>query len=275
MGKTIKLSHADTHSFWEIPVLFEDEHLLVLDKPAGLEVSPTPEDPEPPSLLKLLHAGIAESKPWAKERNLQYLMSAHRLDAEVTGVLVLAKAKTVMIALADLLGSEKPYQSFIALVKGEPTEDNFAVETKLSAEPTAAGFFRAADRRGKRSKTLFQVVEKFKGWALLNCEPLTSRPHQIRAHLRHAHLPVAGDPLYGGRPLLLSSLKRDYRLKPNRTERPLIGAPALHAEKLNIPHPVTGEPLVVSAPLPRELTVAIKYLRRYAVPATASNSLAH
>jgi 23S rRNA-/tRNA-specific pseudouridylate synthase len=74
-----------------------------------------------------------------------------------------------------------------------------------------------------------------------------------------------GDSLYGGRPLLLSQLKPDYRLKPNKTERPLLSQPALHAESLALPHPVTGEPLAITAPWPKHLNVAVKYLSRYAL----------
>ena len=70
---TIKLSSPATREFWEIPVLFEDEHLLALDKPAGLLTSPDRYDPQRPNLMKLLHAGIAAGKPWARERNLTYL----------------------------------------------------------------------------------------------------------------------------------------------------------------------------------------------------------
>ena len=123
---------------------------------------------------------------------------------------------------------------------------------------------RADPRRGKHSLTLFKVRQKFIGYTLLQCEPLTDRPHQIRVHLRSLRLPVVGDPLYGGSPLLLSQLKRDYRLKPNRIERPLISQPALHAESLALPHPVTGQPLTITAPWPKDLTVAVKYLHRYA-----------
>ena len=112
--------------------------------------------------------------------------------------------------------------------------------------------------------TVFEVRERFSRWTLMQCELLTDRPHQVRAHLRHIGLPVIGDQLYGGRPLLLSRLKQVYRLKPNQTERPLIARPALHAETLSLPHPVTGTPLGIAAPWPKDLTVAVKYLRRYA-----------
>ncbi|HWI56534.1 MAG TPA: RNA pseudouridine synthase, partial [Bacillota bacterium] len=96
------------------------------------------------------------------------------------------------------------------------------------------------------------------------CEPLTNRPHQIRVHLRSVGLPIVADPLYGGRPLLLSQIKRAYQLKPNHTERPLIGHLALHAEAFTLAHPVTAAPLTITAPWPKDLTVAVKYLKRYA-----------
>src|SRR5580704_6750312 len=98
MSEVIKLSSPATREFWEIPVLFEDEHLLALDKPAGLLISPADgETDERPSLMKLLHAGIAEKKPWARERNLDYLNHAHSLDAGTSGVILLAKNKAVFI----------------------------------------------------------------------------------------------------------------------------------------------------------------------------------
>src|SRR5262252_8066137 len=104
----IKLSSPATNEFWEIPVLFEDEHLLALDKPAGLLTSPDRYDPNRPNLMKLLHAGIADGKPWAVEQKLTYLSNAHRLDFETSGVILLAKTKPVLVELANLFGTEKP-----------------------------------------------------------------------------------------------------------------------------------------------------------------------
>ncbi|MGH7969291.1 MAG: RNA pseudouridine synthase, partial [Limisphaerales bacterium] len=83
-------------------------------------------------------------------------------------------------------------------------------------------------------------------------------------HLRYSGLPLAGDDLYGGRKLLLSRLKQDYRLKPHKVEKPLLDRVGLHAEELALPHPVSGESLRIVAPWPKDLAVAVKYLRRYA-----------
>lgn len=265
VNPTIKLSSPATREFWEIPVLFEDEHLLALDKPAGLPVSPDRDDSARPSLVQLLHAGIAAGKPWARERKLAYLMQAHRLDAETSGVILLAKSKTVLSALANLLGSGKASKQYVALVHGEPKTEHFEIEARLSAHPVRSGMMRVDPRGGKRSRTVFEVLEKFFRDTLLKCTALIERPHQIRVHLSHAGLRVVGDEFYGGKPLWLSRLKPDYRLKQGKTERPLISRVALHAERLALPHPVTGEVLVITAPWPKDLKVAVKYLRQYAI----------
>jgi RluA family pseudouridine synthase len=263
MSAAIKLSAPATKEFWEIPVLFEDEHLLALDKPAGLLVSPDRNNPDRPSLMQLLHAGIAAGKPWAQSRNLTYLANAHRLDCETSGVLLLAKNKPALIALANLFGSEKPLQKYVVLAHGTPLEDRFEIGAKVAPHPVRPGKHHVDARRGKKSKTVFTALERFAHCTLLRCEPATARPHQIRVHLQNAGWPVVGDELYGGQPLLLSRLKPHFRLKPGKFERPLLASAMVHAEELNLPHPVTGELLTVAAPWPKDLTVAVKYLRLY------------
>src|SRR3981081_210755 len=116
MNAAIKLSSPATNGFWEIPVLFEDEHLLALDKPSGLLTSPDRYDPQRPNLMKLLHAGIERGAAWAKDGGLSYLMNAHRLDFETSGVILLAKNKPALVALANLFGTEKPAKTYVALV---------------------------------------------------------------------------------------------------------------------------------------------------------------
>jgi len=263
VNSVIKLSSPATHEFWEIPVLFEDAYLLALDKPAGLQTSPDRHDPAHPSLIQLLHAAIAAGKPWASDRGLSYLIYAHRLEAGTSGVILFAKTKSVLVALANLFGSGKPRKQYVALVHGAPKQEHFEVDAKLVPHPARPGMLRVDPHGDKRSRTVFEVLERFSRDTLLKCEPLTERPHQIRVHLCHAGLRVVGDELYGGKPLWLSRLKADYRLKEGRTERPLISRVALHAERLTLAHPATGEAVTITSPWPKDLKVAVKYLRQY------------
>jgi len=265
VSSTIKLSSPATKEFWEIPVLYEDEHLLAVDKPAGLLSCPDRYDADRPNLMRLLHHGMRDAKPWAVERRLDYLMNAHRLDYETSGVMLLAKTKAVLVALANLFGTEKPIKKYIALVRGVPASSRFEVDAFIGPHPKRLGEMRVVSKRGdgKHARTMFEALEVFHSCALLSCQPLTGRTHQIRVHLRHAGHPIFGDSVYGGRPLLLSQLKHDYRLKRGAEERPLIARTALHAAELTLAHPVTGAEVHMTAPWPRDLMVALKYLRRY------------
>lgn len=259
----IKLSSPATREFWEIPVLFEDDHLLALDKPAGLATAPDRFDPTRPSLMQLLHEGIAAQKPWATQRGLTYLANAQRLDAEASGVLLLARSKAILVALANLFGVEKPYQTCFALIAGEPSSDHFEMNAKIAPDLFQPGQMRIDPKLGKRTKSSFDVIEKFSGYTALQCRALTGRPQQLRVHLKHAGFPLIGDTRYGGKPLWLSRLKPDYRLKPGREERPLMARVALHAQELALPHPATNELVTITAPLPKDLRVALRYLREF------------
>ncbi len=265
MSDVIKLSAPATREFWEIPILFEDEHLLVLSKPASLLTSADRFDLNRPNLMQLLHRDIERGATWAKHRpGLTYLMNAHRLDFETTGVILLAKTKPVLIALANLFGSEKPLKTYAALVRGSMHQDTFEIEAKIAPHPVKLGVMRVDERTGKRARTEFTVRERYKGYSLLECRPLTARTHQVRVHLQHLGLLILGDSIYGGSQLLLSSLKKDFHLKPKKVERPLISTLALHAEKLVLPHPVTGNEITIEAPWPKDLKVAVKYLKLHA-----------
>jgi len=262
-GNVIKLSAPAAKEFWEIPVLFEDEHLLALNKPPRLLTSPDRYDPERPNLMKLLHRDVERGAPWARQRNISYLSNAHRLDFETSGVILLAKSKPVLVELANLFGAETPVKTYVALAHGTPLKDKFNIDAKLGPHPTRTGVIRVDEKQGKKARTLFEVRERFEFSSLIQCRPLTGRTHQIRVHLQKAGFPIVGDATYGGHALLLSKLKPGYRLKEKKTERPLIASTALHAEELMIVHPMTGEEVRMRAEWPKDLGVAVKYLRRY------------
>lgn len=264
MKAPIRISSPATNERWELPVLWEDDHLLALDKPAHLLISPDPDDPQRPSLMELLHRDLSRGVPWTRALQTPFLANAHRLDFESSGVILLAKDRLTLAALSDQFGAEKATSAHVALIHGSPSEESFDVDAKLAPHPGIPGVMRVDSRRGKKSRTLFAVAERFSGFALVRCRPLTGRMHQIRVHLRHAGYPVVGDALYGGRPLLLSGLKDAYKFKTDQAERPLIGRAAVHAETLTVTHPSGGAPITITSPWPKDLAVAVRYLRRYA-----------
>ncbi len=263
----LKLSSRPTQEYWEVPVLYQDEHLLALAKPSGLLTSPDRYDPERPNLMRLLHSHVARGVPWAVERGLAYLSNAHRLDFETSGVILLARSKPVLVKLADQFGANLPRKTYFALVNGTPAEDPWEVDVKLGPHPTRPGVMRVDHKSGKKSRTGFKSLIRFLGWTWVECTPFTGRTHQIRVHLNWVKLPIVGDGHYGGKPLYLSQLKREYRLRTDREERPLMSRVALHAAALEFSHPVTAQPVRITCPVPRDLQVALKYLGRYALPA--------
>lgn len=267
MGDIIKLSSPKTGEIWELEILHEDDNLLALGKPSGLLSSPDRYDPERPNLMKLLHHDIERATGWVRKRGITYLANAHRLDFETSGIMLLAKDKPSLVALADQFGSLKPLKTYIALVHGYISKEEFEVDAKIGPHPTQIGLMRVDRKNGKKALTRFTIREHFEDYTLLNCMPLTGRTHQIRVHLKQAGLAIVGDKLYGGKMLFLSQLKKRYHLKVDAIERPLMGRVALHAETLVVQHPATAQPVTITAPWQKDIVVAIKYLRRYSAAA--------
>lgn len=260
----IKLSSRPTNGFWEVPVLFEDEHLLALDKPADLPVTPNVSAPDQPSLVGLMENGVKAGVPWAVTRGLSYLAVTHRLDPDNTGVVVFAKDRPTLVDIANQFGAGRPDRHYLVVVAGQPPADTFEVKVALAPHPTKPGVLVVSPSRGKKTITQFEVMERFARFTVLRCKPLTNRPRQINIHLRWVKLPVVGDRPSGGAPLLLSQLKRNYRFKLDELEKPLLGRAAVHLDRVTLTRPGTEVPLVVESPLPKDFQVALKYLRRYA-----------
>ncbi len=236
------------------PVIYEDETLLAFDKPAGLAVTPDPRDPAAPNLLALVRSRFGPG-----------IANVHRLDADASGVLVCARTKAALDALSGQFQAKTAARTYHALVEGAPAEDEFTIERALREDTGRPGRMCPADKGGKPGVTRFRVLERFRGFAWLACEPLTGRPHQIRVHLAAAGSPILNDSLYGtDNRLLLSRFKRGY--KGRAEERPLVSRLALHASELIVRHPATGAPVTLRAPLPKDIAVALKYLRRFGRP---------
>lgn len=266
-------------------MLFEDDVLVAFDKPSGLLVAPDRWDKKRENLMGLVH------------RHPRYgpgVANVHRLDADTSGLLLCTKSKVALDFVSGQFQSKtvgKKYHAFVGVLPpGREMKvmapvrdaagmlpDAFTIELALGEDERQPGRMRVfKGRGGKACVTEFRTLERFGGgraarrdggaasYAFVECRPLTGRTHQLRVHLAAAGAPIVNDPFYGDPDvrLLLSDLKRGY--KGRDEEKPLIGRLALHASELTLKHPATREPLTLTAPLPHEFELALKYLRKFA-----------
>jgi RluA family pseudouridine synthase len=242
-------------------IIHEDDALIALDKPGGLPVAPDRRDPTGENLLALVRT------QWGPD-----VANVQRLETEVSGLVLYAKTKAALDFLSGQFQSKSVVKTYVALTVGWPPENEFTVDLFMKEDEGRPGVMCVVKKHGLTSRTDFQVREKFPspaarpGFALVECRPETSRPHQIRLHLAETGTPLLNDTVYGGgTELLLSGLKRGY--KGREDEKPLITRLALHAAGLTFKHPLTREPFTLHAPLPNDMEVALKYLRKFSAGA--------
>jgi len=248
----------------EVEILLEDDHILAINKPSGLLMAPDRLDKSRENLLSLIHAGIHLQRPWAKSRGLNYLAHVHRTDQAASGIALFARNKIALTNIARQFHQQKPRNSYVALTQGTLPETEMEISLPLADSLAHPGISIVDHHRGKPSVTRVTQIESYRGYSLVRAETVTDNPHQIRVHLREIGCPLVADHDYGtGFPLLLSELKKHYRMKPEG-EHPLMARPAFHAERLELLHPLTGDLLVIDASWPKDLTVSVKYLRKFA-----------
>jgi len=244
----------------EIPlsILYEDEHLLAIDKPPGLVVHPSPGHDSGTLVNALLHhvrdlSGIGgELRPGI----------VHRLDRDTSGVLLVAKTDRAHASLSRQMKKRTLRKEYLALVAGMPRVRKGEVALSVGRDPRdrkKMRAFRTAEAAvpgAREARTLYEIEQEWPGLAvtLLRCRLVTGRTHQIRVHLAAVGLPVIGDPLYG-RPRL--ARVRDPVLLRALREFP---RQALHAERVGLRHPATNEEMEIAAPVPEDMTRLVSEL---------------
>ncbi|WP_043680861.1 RluA family pseudouridine synthase [Castellaniella defragrans] len=213
----------------DFPVLYEDAHLLVIDKPAGVAVHGG----------SGVSFGVIEQLRAARPAE-RLLELAHRLDRETSGVLMVARSRKALVALHDMMRESRGRKHYLALVVGDWVNDRQHIRLPLLKYLTPDGERRVrVDALGKPAHTIVTLQRRYAGrYSLVGAELRTGRTHQIRVHLAAQGHPIAGDEKYGPDAVRAALAAQGFRRM------------FLHAHRLEIPHPVSGEPLVFESPLP-------------------------
>jgi 23S rRNA pseudouridine955/2504/2580 synthase len=226
------------------PILFEDEHVLVVDKAAGAAVHGG----------SGVSFGIIEQVRMARP-NQPFLELVHRLDRETSGILLLAKTRRALLGLHEQMREGKVDKRYLALVRGRWSNARQHVRVALRKFVTPAGERRvSADPDGLAAHTVIGLRERFRDYSLLEAELRTGRTHQIRVHLAHLGFPIAGDDKYG-------DFELNKRLEKGE-DGPRLRRMFLHATQIRFQHPVSQEPMDLLSPLPRECEEFLRELAR-------------
>jgi 23S rRNA pseudouridine1911/1915/1917 synthase len=186
----------------------------------------------------------------------------HRLDRDTSGVIVVAKNDQAHLRLASQFENRTVEKEYFAIVAGQPNLDRDWIDLPIGLHPQHRErmAIRRDDPDSRPAQSFYEVVERFDGFAAVRILPKTGRTHQIRVHLASIGCPVLCDRQYGGRALLT---RGELRRRPTEDAAPLLERQALHARRLKIAHPETGQPLEFVAPLPADLERALAALREF------------
>jgi len=237
----------------ELQVLFEDEHMIVIDKQAGLVTHAN--SPEERDSVAVLAAQRYGPLPDPDDEGRGGVV--HRLDRMTSGVLVLARTSAALEALKQQFKERTVAKTYVAVAAGDPRFDSDWIETSIAPVEGQHNRFKAvppdAEEKGREASSFYQVRERFDGYVLLTCEPKTGRTHQIRVHLSSIGLPIVKDDRYSRGNRAASELPEGA---------PALTRQALHARDLTLAHPATAERMTFSAPVADDIKALVEWLRR-------------
>lgn len=235
----------------ELEILYEDENLIAVNKPAGMLTLPDRFQEDRPNLYRALQVMYTS------------LFVIHRLDKDTSGVILFALDAQTHAALSKAFEEHRVKKTYVALVLGQVTPNEGTIDRPIA--PHASGDGRmTTSNKGKRAVTHYRVTRHFRKYTWLHLEIETGRTHQIRVHMAWMKHPLAVDPLYGGEEgVFLSEIKEKYKPSRGETEHPLIERVPLHAFRIQFEHPAHGEQVRIEAPLPKDLRATLNQLERW------------
>jgi RluA family pseudouridine synthase len=253
-----------SHAAKTLEILYQDDDVVAVAKPAGVATIPGRGEPPGTSVLERLAAQLKLPHVGTIDPRLRVV---HRLDKDTSGVLLFAKLAAAQRHLSHQFQNNTVEKEYLALVVGRPSPTEGEIAAPIGPHPTDRKRMAILKHRGRPARTLWKLEESFRDFSLLRVFPKTGKTHQIRVHLAHVGMPLAIDPLYRGgsapAAIFLSEFKRGYRAKRGEEERPLISRLTLHAHRLTIQSPA-GLRMTIVAPLPRDFEALLNQLRRYA-----------
>jgi len=192
-----KPTHIELPSGEKIQILYEDRSVLAIDKPRGWMLAPDSWQQTGRNLQAALRAGMARHDFWARSRNLKFLRFVHRLDAETTGVVLMAKSAGAVNAYGRLFEGRQMEKLYLAVAMGRPKQKSWTCRQKLGPDAEQRERMRIDLKAGKEAETHFRLLQTAETTSLIEARPLTGRTHQIRVHLAESGYPVVGDEFYG------------------------------------------------------------------------------
>jgi RluA family pseudouridine synthase len=236
----------------KLDILYQDDDLILVNKPAGVLSVPDRYDTDKPNLKHILGESLGD------------IFAVHRLDRDTSGIICYARNAFAHSHLSQQFSDRTVTKEYLALVEGRVIDEEGEIDRFLIENPAKLGRMMVA-KKGLTAHTTYQVEERFKDFTLLKVMITTGRTHQIRVHLQSIGHPLVADPFYGRRSeFLLSSVKgKKYQQNRSSTERPLLTRTALHAFRLQIQHPVSGDMLQQEASFPKDMRASLQQLRKW------------
>lgn len=238
-----------------LDIIYEDNDLIVLNKPANIIVHPARGNTHGTLVNALVHycnqlsSGLGELRPGI----------VHRLDKNTTGLLIVTKNDPAQWKIAKQFRNRTVEKTYLAVVHGTPELSADRIKAPLGIHPKNRQKYAVRPETGKEAVTFYEVLESFRGFSLLKLTPKTGRTHQIRVHCSYIKHPIVADDTYGGKIVYPWQLK-DTQPAP---EDPVISRCALHAHSIMFKHPTTEKQVTFEAPLPKDMQNLLDMLRKY------------